>query len=172
MVARSRSRDRRPTSGGTDRPPAAAGETDIRTVVRRYGAFNLVAGLVGLVGPLVWGNDDDVINVRPGLFLGRIAVNGPHAALHALHGLSASRNPETARRYMGLSGAFFALFAAVGIRSFGFERGVHDVAGLAVDGYGNAGHALLAAFSLAAVADGGEETDASGGDRGQRVKTE
>ncbi|MFC7140633.1 DUF4383 domain-containing protein [Halosimplex aquaticum] len=128
--------------------------SDIRTTARRYGAFNLVAGALGLVGPLVWGNDDDLINLGAGLFLGRIAVNSPHAALHAvhgLHGIRAGRDAESARRYMGVSGAFFALFAAVGIGKFGFERGVHHVAGLAVDGYGNAGHAVLSAFSVLAL---------------------
>lgn len=142
----------RSTRPSHDREAPTRESPGIRATARRYGALNALAGLLGLVGPLVWHNDDDgPINVESGLFLGLIAVNGRHAALHALHGLHglrASRDAESARRYVGLSAAFFAVFAAVGIRRFGFERGVHSIAGLAVDGWGNLGHLALSAFGL------------------------
>lgn len=145
-----------------DRQAATRESPDVRATARHYGALNLLAGLLGLVGPLVWENDDEgPVNVESGLFLGLIAVNGPHAALHALHGLhglSASRDAESARRYMGLSAVFFAVFAAVGIRQFGFERGVHSIAGLAVDGWGNLGHLVLSAFGLWTLLGADEES--------------
>ena len=127
---------------------------EIRSVVRKFAAVHIVGGLLGFVGPAVWGNDDDLVNVKPGLFLGRVAVNGPHALLHVLFGVlgvRASRDAELARRYMGLNTTFFAALAAVGWRRFGFERGIHVMGGLAMDGWGNVGHAVISAFGLFAV---------------------
>lgn len=102
------------------------------------------------------GNDDDgLVNTEPGLFLGTVAVNGPHALLHVLFGLAglrASRDPDSARRYLLASGAFFGAFAAVGWRRFGFERGVHPIGIFAVDGWGNLGHAILSAIGWATAA--------------------
>lgn len=129
--------------------------SEIRSVARKFGALNVLAGLLGLVGPAVKGNDDGgLLNTKPGLFLGVVAVNGPHALLHVLFGalgVEASRDAASARQYMGFGAAFFGLFAAVGWRKFGFERGVHMIGGLAVDGWGNFGHALLSTFSLITV---------------------
>lgn len=134
---------------------AGARSADIQSFTRKYGAFNALAGLIGLVGPLVLGNDDDgLVNTESGRFLGLVAVNGPHALLHAghgLHGVFASRDPESARRYLRLSAAFFAIFAAVGWKRFGVEPGVHSIAGLAVDRWGNLGHTALSGIGLAAL---------------------
>ena len=58
--------------------------------------------------------------------------------------------PEV-RRHMGLNAAFFAALAAVGFRRFGFERGVHRMGPLAVDGWGNLGHIVISAFGLLAA---------------------
>ena len=52
---------------------------------------------------------------------------------------------------MRFSAIFFGVFAAIGWRQFGFERGVHMIAGLAVDGWGNLDHILLSVFSLRTV---------------------
>ena len=124
---------------------------EIESVVQKFSAVHILGGLLGFVGPAVWGNDDDFVNVEPGLFLGRVAVNGPHALLHVLFGVlgvRASRDAESARRYMELNAVFFAALAAVGWRRFGFERGVHMMGGLAMDGWGNLGHSVISAFSL------------------------
>lgn len=127
-------------------------------MARRFGALNLLVGLLGFVGPLVRNDDDGLVNTAPGLFLGAVAVNGRHAALHVgygLLGLAASRDAASARGYMGLGAAVFGTFAAVGWRVFGFERGVHLIAGFAVDWWGNLAHAVLAAFGLS-VATGSD----------------
>lgn len=128
---------------------------NVQSVVRKFGALNILAGLLGFVGPAMKGNDESrLINVRPGLFLGVVAVNGPHALLHVLFGalgVKASRDATSARQYMGFGAVLFGLFAAVGWRKFGFERGVHMIGGLAVDGWGNLGHTLISAFSLITV---------------------
>ena len=127
---------------------------EIEPVVRKFGAVHILGGLLGFVGPAVWGNDDDFLNVEPGLFLGRVAVNGPHALLHVVFGVlgvRASRDAASARRYMGLNAAFFGALAAVGFQRFGFERGVHMMGGFAMDGWGNLGHAVISAFGLLAV---------------------
>lgn len=122
------------------------------TAVRRFAVLHTFAGLLGLVGPAVEGNDDDgLVNTASGLFLGRVAVNGPHALLHVLVGLlglRASRDADSARRYLLASSAFFGAFAAVGWRRFGFERGVHRIGVFAVDGWGNLGHAIISAAGL------------------------
>ena len=123
----------------------------IQSRVRAFGALHVLAGLLGFVGPAVEGNDDGLVNVDPGLFLGRVAVNGPHALLHVLIGilgLRASRDAGAARGYMGLNAAFFGAFAVMGWRKFGFERGVHWIGPFALDGWGNLGHGVLSAFGL------------------------
>lgn len=125
---------------------------DVEAVVRRFGAIHLFAGLLGLVGPAVWGNEDrGRITTDSGYFLGWIAVNGPHALMHVLIGLlglGASREADSSRLYLLANGAFFGALAAVGWRRFGFERGVHPVGPLAVDGWGNLGHTIISAASL------------------------
>lgn len=112
----------------------------------------LSIGILGFVGPAVWGNDNDgFVNIEPGLFLGEFAINGRHSVLHVLVGLlglQASRDPEAARQYMGFGTLFFGTFAAIGWREFGFERGVHMIGGFALDVWSNVAHTLLAAFSF------------------------
>ena len=126
--------------------------SDIETVVRKFGVIHLFAGLLGLVGPAVWGNDDrGPVNTEPGRFLGWIAVNGPHALMHVLIGLvglGASRDADSSRLYLRGNGVYFGVLAAVGWRRFGFERGVHPIGPLAVDGWGNLGHTIISAASL------------------------
>lgn len=129
-------------------------------LVRPYAAGHVAAGLLGLVGPLVEGNDDRIVNVEPGLFLGAVAVNGRHAMLHVCYGLlglPASRDRRTARGYLGLGAALFGALAAVGFRRAGFERGVHLVMGMAVDVWGTLAHAGLAALNLLAVVRSGDD---------------
>lgn len=129
--------------------------SEIQTVVWKFGVLNILVGLLGLVGPAVKGNDDrGLINTKPGLFLGKVAVNGPHAVLHVLFGglgLQASQDAASARRYLEFGAIFFGAFAAIGWRQFGLERGIHMIAGLAVDRWGNIGHILISAFSLLTV---------------------
>ena len=142
------------TNPDNPRYPGDGRSFAIRSVVRKFSAVHILGGLLGFVGPAVWGNDDDFVNVEPGLFLGRVAVNGPHALLHVLFGVlgvRASRNAESARQYMGLNAVFFAALAAVGWRRFGFERGIHMMGGFAMDGWGNLGHSVISAFSFFAV---------------------
>ena len=132
-----------------------AGSSGIQSAVRRFGTLNVLAGLLALVGPAVWGNDDGLVNVEPGLFLGEVAVNGPHAVLHLLLGalgVGASRDAESARTWAEFGALFFGTFAAVGWRRFGFERGIHMIGSLAVDGWGNLGHAAISGYCLGLVA--------------------
>ena len=133
----------------------------VESAVRRFGVGHVVPGSLGLVGPLVLGNDDDgLVNTDPGLFLGAVAVNGQHALLHVaagVLGLLASRDREAARTYLGASAVFWSVFAVVGWRRFGFERGIHMIGGFAVDGWGNLGHSILSVLSLAALFEYGRE---------------
>lgn len=135
-----------------ERSTATRRTSSVTDSVRRFGFVHAFAGLAGLVGPAVEGNDDDgLVNTEPGLFLGAVAVNGPHALLHVLWGLvglHASRDEESARRHARLSAVLFGALAAAGWRRFGFERGVHRIGVLAVDGWGNLGHAVVSALGL------------------------
>ncbi|UHQ99134.1 DUF4383 domain-containing protein (plasmid) [Natrinema zhouii] len=112
----------------------------------------LSVGILGFVGPAVWGNDDDgLVNLEPGLFLGEFAINGRHSVLHILVGwlgLRASRDPEAARQYMGFGTLFFGAFAAIGWEEFGFERGVHMIGGFALDVWSNVAHTVFSVFCV------------------------
>lgn len=124
------------------------------TVARRLGLFNVVAGLLGLVGPAIENDDDRLVNKDPGRFLGLVAVNRRHALLHVFNGLlglRASRDRSSARQYLKRSGAFWTTFAVVGWRAFGFEPGIHMLAGLAVDRWGNLGHTVLSGVCLSTL---------------------
>ncbi|NEU56778.1 DUF4383 domain-containing protein [Halorussus sp. MSC15.2] len=134
-----------------ERPERTERTPSVTDSVRRFGFVHAFAGLAGLVGPAVEGNDDGLVNTEPGLFLGVVAVNGPHALFHLLWGLlglSASRDEGSARRHALLSAVVFATLAAVGWRRFGFERGVHRIGVFAVDGWGNLGHAIVSVLGL------------------------
>lgn len=144
-----------------DRRTDAENGTEIRRTVRKFGALNVIAGLLTLFGPAVEGTDDGLVNTGPGLFAGTVAVNPLHSSLHLLFGVlgvAASRDAESSRRYVGLSALLFGALAAVGIGRFGFERGVHEIAGLAVGGWGNFGHAVLSAFSLTTLVESESES--------------
>ena len=139
------------TRSGANRQTETDRSRDVARTVRRFGVVHVAAGLLGLVGPLVWGNDDGLVNTESGLFLGEIAVNGPHALFHVVWGLlalGASDDEASARRHAGLSAAVFGALAAVGVRRFGFGRGVHRIWVFAVDGWGNLGHAIISALGL------------------------
>ena len=140
------------TATHQDQRRESSEQSSVESVVRRVGAIHVFAGLLGLLGPAVEGNDDrGLVNTEPGLFLGVVTVNGPHALLHVLAGavgLRASRDADSARRYLRASSVFFGALAAVGWRRFGFERGVHRIGVLAVDGWGNLGHTIISAVSL------------------------
>lgn len=126
--------------------------SEIQTIVRKFGALMVSIGLLGFVGPAVWGNNDDgLVNIEPGLFLGEFAINGRHSLLHILVGWlasRASRDPEAARQYMGFGTLFFGAFAVIGWREFRFERGVHMIGGFALDVWSNVAHTVLAVFSF------------------------
>lgn len=54
-------------------------QSDIQTIARKIGALNILIGMLGFVDPVVKGNDDQgVITMKPGLFLGVIATNPRH----------------------------------------------------------------------------------------------
>lgn len=120
----------------------------IRRLVGLFGALNVAGGLLGLLGPAVWENDDDgLLNWETGRFLGLVVVNGPHATLHLVTGvlgLRAARDAGSSRRYAGLVTAFFGAMAAMGWRRFGFDPGVHEMGPVALDRWANVGHALVA----------------------------
>ena len=131
------------------------GQSDVRTVARRFGALNVLAGLLGFANPAVEGDGDrGPIAVTPGLFLGVIAVNAGHDLFHlpvGALGLRASRDAGSSRRYQGFSAALFGLFSAVVWRRWGFDREIHTIGGVAINGWANLGHTLRSAYSFLAA---------------------
>lgn len=143
------------------RRPEDGRSFEIQSITQKFSLVHILGGLLGFVGPAVWGNDDDFVNIKPGLFLGRVAVNGPHALLHVLFGVlgvRASWDAESAHRYMGFNAVFFAVLAAVGWHRIGFKQGIHMMGGLAMDGWGNLGHSVISALGFLAVIRSDSET--------------
>jgi hypothetical protein len=144
---------------GTDRERRPPG---IRHLVGLFGALNVAGGLLGLLGPAVWENDDGgFVNWETGRFLGLVVVNGPHATLHLLTGvlgLRAASDAGSARRYVGLVTAFFGAMAATGWQRFGFDPGVHEMGPVALDRWANVGHALVALLGAWTLLRSGSES--------------
>ena len=129
--------------------------SDIQTGARGIGVLNALIGIIGFAGPAVKGNDDrGLINMKPGLFLGLVAVNAGHNLLHIMFGVlgvQASRNAESSYQYMGFCTAFFGLFSAAVWKEVKFDRDIHIIGGVAMNWWANLGHILLSAFSFLTV---------------------
>ena len=105
------------------------------------------------------GHDDHgLVTAEPGLFAGVIAVNATHNLLHVAFGVlgvRASQDVGWSRRYVGLGAAFFGALAGLDWALFGFDRGLHTLEGVALNGWASLGHALLAAAgAYAAIRSG------------------
>ncbi|GIV95713.1 MAG: hypothetical protein KatS3mg057_0370 [Herpetosiphonaceae bacterium] len=108
---------------------------------------NLVVGIAGLFSPLVTGNRDRVINIRPGLLFGIFAINWVHALLHlmvGLIGIPARRNAGLGVRYLQLHALLFSFLSAAGWRMVRGPRRIHMMMGMALDTPGNIVHTLWA----------------------------
>lgn len=82
----------------------------IQTATRAFAAVNLLIGVLGFFGPAVTGNDDQLINIKPGHLLGVAAINWLHALLHVSYGvlaLKTSHHPRSSRTFMRLSTVFW-----------------------------------------------------------------
>jgi hypothetical protein len=66
---------------------AAPSWTVVQWVTFYVGWSNLIGGLLGFIGPLVFGSGDHMVNIHTGKLLGITSINGPHALLHAAMGL-------------------------------------------------------------------------------------
>lgn len=126
----------------------------MRTIHRVATVFSLlsfVVGITGFIGPLVRGNRDRYFNTRPGLQFGFMATNWFHSLTHALAGavgfLPAVR-AHYARSYVGALTGFFGLLAALGWLRTGSRRGVHMVAGMAVNRADNIINTIWASLGL------------------------
>lgn len=66
--------------------------------------------MLGFFGPAVTGNDERLINIKPGHLLGVAAINWLYALLHASYGilgLKIGQRSWSSRAFMGLSAAFW-----------------------------------------------------------------
>lgn len=143
-----------PMHAETAQQSAETGSFDVRSAARAFALLHLAGGLLTLFGPVTNNDSESLVNSEPGLFLGLVAVNRRHSMVHLLLGtvgLVASRDATSARRYMCVGTLLFGTLAAVGWRRFGFESGIHMIAGIAVDRWGNIGHTLLSGMGLFAV---------------------
>jgi uncharacterized protein DUF4383 len=119
-----------------------------------FGFVNLLIGIVGFIGPLVFGGGGGLINTGTGLILGVIAINPPHALLHLLYGLLgivASRNDQWSIAWSWGVVVGFGLLALGGWLLYGFSPGIHDLASLAIDAQGNLLHSVWALLGLVAA---------------------
>ncbi|MDP9373458.1 MAG: DUF4383 domain-containing protein [Chloroflexota bacterium] len=116
------------------------------------GLTNLAIGIAGFAGPLVTGNRDHLINIRPGFLLGVFAMNWLHALLHlvvGIAGLPSWRVPRSATGYMRLHTVLFGVLWAMGrLRVRGSSR-IHMMMGMALNAPANVVHALWALIGLA-----------------------
>ena len=135
----------------------------VQTAARAFTAANLGVGLAGFTGPLVQGNDDRVINLKPGLLFGVVAINWVHALAHlglGVAGLAAAGDARRERNYVKLHAALFTPLAVMGwmhARRHPEER-IHMLMGMAVDRRGNFIHSAWAAAAAGVLA-----LDAQGG---------
>lgn len=132
-VARQSERVQTDRSGG-------GGLVNDRTAVQKgaeyFGWTNLAIGALGLFGPTVTGNDDGLINVRPGKLLGITAINWSHALLHAgwgVYGLVARDSREQSVRYMRATAGVFGVLTAMGYNKVRGREGTYMVMGMAID---------------------------------------
>lgn len=122
-------------------------ESPTQKATKNLSLANLFVGITGLAGPLVTGNEDRIVNVRPGFLFNVFAINWSHALVHlflGLGGLSASKNHSRSRRFMRFQAVLFTVVAAAGWYKAGQEpeRRVHKLMGMAVNTPGNVVHTL------------------------------
>ena len=111
----------------------------------------MVIGVSSLAGPLVTGNEDRWVNIRPGPWLGIFGMNWVHAPLHLMVGvvgLPAWRDPRRSVRYMQLHAALFGTLSVMYLMRPRDAGRVHMMMGMALNGPANAVHALWAGMGL------------------------
>lgn len=133
-------------------------------MVRRFGAMHVLAGLLTLVEPAVTDNDA-MDSSTPNRGCSSTSSQSTGDTRYCTW-CSASSVWEPAGTQNWLAGVSGRTRSSPGVRRrrlarFGSERGVHLIAGIAVDGWGNLGHTLLAAFSLVTLARTGSQSSGS-----------
>ena len=126
-------------------------QTAVQKGAEYFGWTNLAIGALGLFGPTVTGNDDGLINARPGKLLGITAINWAHALLHAgwgVYGLTARGSHEQSVRYMRATAGVFGATAAMGYNKVRGREGTYMVMGMAIDQIGNYIHTAWTGIGL------------------------
>ena len=120
-------------------------------VTRYLGITNLVIGVTSFAGPLVTGNGDRWVNIRPGLWLGIFGMNWLHALLHmavGLLGLPARRTPRLSVGYMWLHAVLFGFLSAMYAMKARAPSRIHIVMGMALNGPANGVHVAWSVVGL------------------------
>lgn len=123
----------------------------VQTIAQSFGWLNLLIGIAGFAGPLVTGNRDRIVNVKPGWLLGVVAINWLHALLHLVTGLVSLpmyRTVGSAVAYLRLIAAVFGPLMAIGFWTVRGQSGIHLVMGMAVDARGNLLHLAWTGIGL------------------------
>lgn len=122
-----------------------------RRATRNFALANLAVGLLGFVGAAVTGNDDRIINIRPGKLLGLAATNWLHSLLHLGTGaaiLAASRSERASLRAMQATALGFGAMAAMGINTTRGRDGTFMMMGMVIDNAGNLVHLAWTSIGL------------------------
>ena len=130
----------------------ASGWTVLQYAAFYLGLTNLIAGSLGLLAPLVLGNEDQIVNINPGKFLGISGINLPHGLIHAglgLAGVLASRAHRLSLRYMEASALAWALLTVMYLVAHqGGGEDNHMVMGLAIDNGATTVHIVWTGLTL------------------------
>lgn len=114
-----------------------------------FALVNVSIGLTGFTGPVVTGNSDRLINIRPGKLFGVFAMNWAHALLHLGVGLIGfTPSVRTPAHYMKLNAVLFGTLTAAYLLRFRGRPGIHLMMGMAVNRPANLVHLAWTALGL------------------------
>lgn len=134
------------------------GFTPVQKSALVFALVNAVIGLALFAGPLVTGNEDGLINIHHGNWLGFIATDWMHAAGHlgiGVLGLLMSASAGLSRLWWAITLVVFAFLAVFGWVMAGADPAMHIVKGMGLEmGFdleGNILHTLWTVIALFAL---------------------
>ena len=128
--------------------------TSIQRTTTWLGNLNTLVGVLGFFGPAVTGNDDCIINIRPGKLLGLATVNWLHSLMHlpfGLYGRQARHSTRQSRIHMYVTATGFGMMSCMALRKLRGRSGYVMLHGMAIDRAGTGVHLAWTGIALAAL---------------------